>query len=69
MDTGYGQQEGILDRKECGLLLIRSHFPPQAAGNALAFAVQLSLCRRKRPRIPKPALTIRTIRVTRNSRE
>jgi hypothetical protein len=32
--------QGIFDRKECGLLLIRSHSPPQAAGNALAFAVQ-----------------------------
>ena len=33
---------GIFDRKECGLLMIRSHFPPQAAGNALALAVHIS---------------------------
>jgi hypothetical protein len=32
--------QGIFDRKECGLLWIRSLPPPPAAGNALAFAVQ-----------------------------
>jgi hypothetical protein len=32
--------QGIFDRKESGLLKIRSLTPPQAAGNALAFAVQ-----------------------------
>jgi hypothetical protein len=32
--------QGIFDRKECGLLLIHSLTPLQAAGNALAFAVQ-----------------------------
>jgi hypothetical protein len=31
---------GIFDRKECGPIMIRSLTPPQAAGNALAFAVQ-----------------------------
>jgi hypothetical protein len=32
--------QGIFDRKECGLFMIRSLTPPQATGNALAFAVQ-----------------------------
>jgi hypothetical protein len=32
--------QGIFNRKECGLFMIRSLTPPQAAGNALAFAVQ-----------------------------
>jgi hypothetical protein len=32
--------QGIFDRTEYGLFMIRSLTPPQAAGNALAFAVQ-----------------------------
>jgi hypothetical protein len=32
--------QGIFDRKECGPFMIRALTPPQAAGNALAFAVQ-----------------------------
>jgi hypothetical protein len=32
--------QGIFDRKECGLLMMRSLTPPQTAGNALALAVQ-----------------------------
>jgi hypothetical protein len=32
--------QGIFDRKECSLFMIRSLTPPQAAENALAFAVQ-----------------------------
>jgi hypothetical protein len=32
--------QGIFKRKESGLFKIRSLTPPQAAGNALAFAVQ-----------------------------
>jgi hypothetical protein len=32
--------QGIFDRKEYGLFMIRSLTPPQAAGRALAFAVQ-----------------------------
>jgi hypothetical protein len=32
--------QGIFDRKECGPFMIRSLTSPQAAGNALAFAVQ-----------------------------
>jgi hypothetical protein len=36
----FSKLQGIFDRKECGLFMIRSLTPPQAAGNALAFAVQ-----------------------------
>ena len=32
--------QGIFDRKECGLFYDSLAYPPQAAGNALAFAVQ-----------------------------
>jgi len=35
-----GKPRGIFDRKECYLILIRSLTLPQAAGNALAIAVQ-----------------------------
>jgi len=38
--------QGIFDRKECGLFMIRSLTPPQAAGNALAFAVKKSCLHR-----------------------
>jgi len=31
--------QGIFDRKECGLLRIRSPTPPHVSGNALAIAV------------------------------
>jgi len=37
------KQQGIFDRKEFFLILIRSLTPPQAAGDALTFAVQLQV--------------------------
>jgi len=35
-----GKLQGIFNRKECGFCRIRSLTPPQAAGSALAIAVQ-----------------------------
>jgi hypothetical protein len=42
IEAACSKLQGIFDRKECGLLLVRSLPPPQAAGNALAFAAQIS---------------------------
>jgi len=43
IESPCSKLQGIFDRKECGPFMIRPLTPPQAAGNALAFALQKTL--------------------------